>query len=142
MRSSTATDLSLPLLTQVLELCVVGVVITDARQGDHPIVYVNPAFEQLTGYSADVVRVRNCRLLQRNDTDQPEARAIQQALQAGREVSATLRNCRKDGTLFLNELTLRPLRDAHGSITHDIGYHHDVTAREAALQQGAQAQHF
>jgi len=127
------TDLQI--LGQALEACAIGVVIVDARQADYPVVYVNPALEALTGYSTDELIGRNCRVLQGQDRDQPVIQDIWQALAQERGITVTLRNYRKNGTLFYNELTLRPVRDPSGTLTHYLGFQNDVTAREEAREE-------
>ncbi|GGM00650.1 hypothetical protein GCM10010841_06570 [Deinococcus aerophilus] len=113
---------------------MVGVVVADARQDDYPILYVNPAFERLTGYPAAELLGRNCRFLQGEDRDQEARQDIWQALAQGEATTTILRNYRKDGTLFYNELTLSPVFDAAGTLTHYLGFQNDVTAREKALR--------
>jgi len=127
------------LLQQAFELSVIGTVITDALRADYPIVYVNPAFESLTGYSTSEILGRNCRFLHGEDGDQPGLQEIRHALGQEQAVTVTLRNYRKNGTLFYNELTLSPLRDASGTVTHFVGYQNDVTGREEAIILAAQA---
>lgn len=115
-----------------------GVVITDARQPDLPITYVNPSFERLTGFRAAEVLGRNCRILQGDDRDQPGRAVMRHALQRGEPVQVLLRNHRKDGRLFWNELTLTPVRDEHQQLSAYIGIQRDVTAlhtADAELQQ-------
>jgi PAS domain S-box-containing protein len=118
----------------VFAASVHSVVIADARQPDLPIIYVNPAFERLSGYAAADIIGRNCRFLQGQDTDRNRAARldIRQATAQGRSVTTILRNYRLDGTLLLNELTLSPVRDETGEVTHFVGFQIDVTAREAA----------
>jgi PAS domain S-box-containing protein/putative nucleotidyltransferase with HDIG domain len=130
----------LHLLTQTLASCSVGVVISDARQPDFPILYVNPAFEQLSGYPAQEILGRNCRFLQGSDRDQAGAEEIRQAMALQKNVTVTLRNYRQDGSLFYNELTLSPIFDASGILTHYAGFQKDVTEREQARQEQAQLQ--
>ncbi len=127
------------LLSHALASCVIGVVIADAQHEDFPIVYVNPAFERLSGYSADEIVGRNCRFLQGEDRDQPARHEIHQAYEHGRGLTTVLRNYRKDGTMFYNELTLSPIHDAAGTLTHYLGFQNDVTARELALRSEVQA---
>lgn len=115
-----------------------GIIISDAQARDLPIVYVNPAFERITGYRSEEVVNRNCRFLQGTDLDQPERRAMREALARGEDVQVVLRNYRKDGTLFWNELSLSPVRDATGRITHFVGLQNDITERK---QQEAELAH-
>lgn len=125
----------LHLLSHTLGACAIGVVISDAQREDHPIVYANRAFERLTGYTTGEVLGLNCRFLQRQDRDQAGLTEIRQAVAGGASTTATLRNYRKDGSLFYNELTLSPVHDASGTLTHYVGFQNDVTAREEARQQ-------
>ncbi|MCB1808901.1 MAG: PAS domain-containing protein, partial [Candidatus Competibacteraceae bacterium] len=77
----------------------------------HPVIYVNPAFERMTGYSAQDMIGQNCRFLQGDDRNQAAIEQVSNALQQHRSVSVELRNYRKDGTLFWNELRVAPIRD-------------------------------
>ena len=109
-----------------------GVLITDANQPDNPIVYANPAFERITGYSAEEVIGRNCRFLQGADRDQPALDEVRTAIREGRECRVDVRNYRKDGTLFWQELSISPVRDETGNVTHFVGIQDDVTERKLA----------
>ncbi|MET0445383.1 MAG: EAL domain-containing protein [Pseudorhodoplanes sp.] len=104
-----------------------GVIIGDLRARGHPIVSVNPAFEAITGYSAAEALGKNCRYLQGSDRLQPEIDEIRAALAERRTCSVTLRNYRRDGTMFRNALRLLPLRDESGEVTHFVGLIRDVT---------------
>ncbi len=112
-----------------------GVTIADATRPDHPIVYVNPAFERMTGYRASEVLGRNCRLLQGGDTDPAAAREMGDALREDRETLVTVRNHRRDGTPFWNEVYLAPVRDDDGRVVQYIGVQNDVTARVEAEEE-------
>ena len=115
-----------------------GISVANATIADMPLVYVNPAFEVMTGFALEEVVGRNCRFLQRGDTDQPGLTIIRQALRDRRETSAVLKNYRKDGTAFWNELSLSPIRNREGEVTHIVGIQTDVTARvefESALRE-------
>lgn len=115
-----------------------GISIADATAPDLPLVYVNPAFELMTGYSLEEVQGKNCRFLQREDRDQPALTLIREALAEKREVVAILKNYRKDGSFFWNELSMSPIRNRDGKVTHIVGIQMDVTARvefEAALRE-------
>lgn len=112
-----------------------GIVISDASEDDFPIIYCNPAFEKMTGYTKDEVRGQNCRFLQGKDRDQSGLEAIRNALRLGHNVTSTLRNYRKDGTMFWSELRLSPVHDDAGQLTHFIGFQTDVTGRKQFEQQ-------
>ena len=129
----------LQLLSQALAACAIGVVITDVLQANQPIIYVNAAFENLSGYPAAEIVGENCRFLQGQDLGQTGVDTIRQALEDGHSATVTLRNYRKDGTLFYNELTISPIRDLAGTVTHFVGFQNDVTAREQAYRSEAQA---
>lgn len=104
-----------------------AILISDARAPDQPLVHVNPAFERMTGYSANEITGRNCRFLQGEDRDQPEIDRLRAATQSGSPARVLLRNYRKDGTLFWNDLQISPVRDKSGVVTHFIGIQNDVT---------------
>ena len=106
-----------------------GIVITDPRAPDDPIVYVNPAFERISGYTVEEVLGHNCRFLQGEDRDQPELDDLRSALSEEREFRAVLRNYRKDGTLFWNELYVSPVHDEEGRLTNFVGVQNDVSER-------------
>ena len=107
-----------------------GIMITRSDADDHSIVYVNPAFERITGYRSDEVIGREGRFLLRDDLAQPELEGIRSALREKREGEATLRNYRKDGTLFWNELRIAPVRELTGSaITHFVSVINDISER-------------
>ncbi|MGQ4650499.1 PAS domain S-box protein [Lyngbya aestuarii] len=115
-----------------------GIVITDPNQADNPIVYTNPGFERLTGYQASEIIGKNCRFLQAKEQEQPALIELRMALREGRTCRVTLQNYRKDGTLFWNDLSLSPVRDAVGNLTHYIGVQTDITERkrvEAELKE-------
>lgn len=116
-------------LRRQLENMSSAVVITNARQPDNPIAYVNAAFERMTGYSAREAIGRNCRFLQGNDRDQPELRDVRRALEQHSSCHVILRNYRRDGTAFLNELLMSPMFDEHGELTHYIGVQRLVCGR-------------
>jgi diguanylate cyclase (GGDEF)-like protein/PAS domain S-box-containing protein len=106
-----------------------GVALIDAQDREHPVVYVNPAFEALTGYGAAELMGRNLRLLQADDREQDGRHRLRDALSRGETCRVLLRNYRKDGTLFWNEMTVLPLRHPDGSVTHFAGHHRDAGER-------------
>src|ERR671910_178516 len=119
----------LRLLERAVTASTNSIVITDPNQPDDPIVYVNPAFERTTGYAAEEVLGRNCRFLQREDRAQPALEELKAAVCEGRHCTVVLRNYRKDGTLFWNELSIYSVRDEDGRMTNFVGVQNDVTER-------------
>ncbi|MBT9528275.1 MAG: PAS domain S-box protein [Rhizobacter sp.] len=109
--------------------------VADATQPDMPLIYVNPAFERLTGYSRSEVLGRNCRFLLGQHADQSARAQLRDALREGRAASVTLTNVRKDGTVFSNALHVAPVRDAGGRLTHYIGVQRDVTEQSRAADK-------
>ena len=115
-----------------------GISVANAGFPDLPLTYVNPAFEVMTGYTLEEVQGKNCRFLQGAERDQPALQLLRDAIREGRESVSILKNFRKDGTPFWNELSLSPIRSRDGQITHFVGIQNDVTARvefEAALRE-------
>lgn len=122
----------LRLLAAVIASSPQAVLIADARAPDLPIVFANPAFEAITGFSMAEVIGRNCRFLQGDDREQPERAQLRAAYASGEPCQVVLRNYRKDGSMFWNELNLSSLRDASGVITHFITVQNDISRRQQA----------
>ncbi len=120
-------DLALRLQSRALDASVNAILITAPSPTGNLIEYVNPAFMRITGYDPAEVIGHDCRVLQRDDREQEGVALIRQALAANREVSAVVRNYRKDGALFWNQLFIAPVPNAEGVITHHIGVINDVT---------------
>ncbi len=115
-----------------------GIVISDATQPKHPIVYCNPAFETITGYQRKEILGENCRFLQGSDTDPAALEITRKALESESECQVILKNYRKDGSAFWNALSISPVRDRTGKLTHFIGVQRDITEgkkSEEALQK-------
>jgi PAS domain S-box-containing protein len=108
-----------------------AMVITDARQADHPIAFVNDAFCRMTGYARAGVLGRNCRFLQGSDTDPATVAAVRAAIGAGERVETEILNYRANGEVFWNRLLISPVHDADGGLTHFISNQVDVTAERA-----------
>lgn len=106
-----------------------GITITDAQSGNE-VVYANPAFEDISGYRLADVLGRNPRILHQDDRRQPGLDEIRSAIENCRPVTATLRNYRKDGTPFWAELTVTPVRDERGQVTHFVGIQRDITRQK------------
>jgi len=123
------------LLAKVMGLVREGISIADAQQPDFPLIYVNQGFERLTGYSADEVMSGNYRILQGTDIEQPEIAVMLAAMANGEGCNVTLRNYRKDGSMFWNEFSISPMHNAQGNLTHFIGIMKDMTDRGRSVQQ-------
>jgi len=120
-------DEALRLRERAIESSVNAILITDYQQVDHPIIYVNPAFERITGYPAAEALGRNCRFLQGEDRDQPDLKKLRNLIQEGTEGRVVLRNHKKNGELFWNELYVAPVKDHNDRITHFVGVLNDIT---------------
>lgn len=131
-------ETTLRLWEQVIKASKSAIVIADAQQPDRPVIYVNPAFELQTGYTTSEVLGQNCRILQAGDRQQPELEKIRTALKQGEGCIVVLRNYRKDGTLYWNELNLFPIYDEQQQLTHFVGIQTDVSQRKQ--QEGEQKQ--
>src|SRR5580704_10044575 len=123
------TEFDQGLYRRLVESSPEGLVLIDAQGTDHPVIYVNPAFEALTGYSAAELLGRNLRLLQADDREQDGRHRLRDALSRGETCRVLLRNYRKDGSLFWNEMTVMPLRHPDGCVTHFAGHHRDAGER-------------
>ena len=118
-----------------LESTSCGVVISDNQQDDNPLIYVNKGFELVTGYSREEIVGLNCRFLQGKDTEQPQLEILKHAIRSGTSCQVILKNYRKDGTMFYNELNISPIRNTEGLVTHFVGVQNDVTSREIAHRE-------
>lgn len=118
------------LLCSALDACPSGIVITDNNQLDNPIIYCNAAFTAMSGYHEHEIIGRNCRFLQGEDRAQHARVMLKQAVLKGSSCKVELRNYRKNGDLFWNELFISPIKDETGNITHFMGVQNDITARK------------
>ncbi|MEQ1690713.1 MAG: PAS domain S-box protein, partial [Gemmatimonas sp.] len=133
-------DEALRLRDRAMQSVTQGILITDPNQPDNPIIYASPGFSRLTGYSADEVIGRNCRMLQGEKTDSATRSEIQRCVHDGHECSVEVLNYRKDGTPFWNALFVTPVRDEHGRLVNFVGVQADVTERRQLEEQVRQAQ--
>ena len=108
-----------------------GVVIVDVLDPAQPVISVNPAFERITGYAAAEVLGRNCGFLQQDDREQKPLDKLRSAVQNNSACEVLLRNYRRDGSLFWNELFIAPVFDQEHRLIEFIGLLNDVTARQA-----------
>lgn len=124
------TQEALRLRDRALDATRNGIVISDPSLPDNPVVDVNPAFTELTGYARSEVVGRNCRFLQGPDTDRDAVTRLRDAHMENRDSRETLLNYRKDGSPFWNDLSIAAVRDANGAVTHFIGVISDATERK------------
>ncbi len=118
-----------------LEVADDGIVITDAREADHPIIYASPSFERLVGQPLPEMLGRNCRMFQGPGTDADTVSRIRAAVASGNIFAGEILNYRLGGVPFWNFLRIAPLRDADGRITHFVGTQTDVSERREALDR-------
>ncbi|WP_299236842.1 PAS domain-containing protein [uncultured Halomonas sp.] len=123
------------LLERIVDASDDGIVVAEQEGDETILIYVNQGFERLTGYSADEILYQDCRFLQNDDRDQDGLVTIRKALAEGRPCRTILRNYRKDGTLFWNELSITPVHDEDDNLTYYIGVQKDVTERVEAQQE-------
>ena len=119
-------------LQSVIDASPDGVVVCDARNTGWPVVYVNHAFEQLSGYPRNELVGRNLRLLQQGESSQEGLQQLRAALSQGIACRTMLNNFRKDGSPFLNELQIVPIRDQQGRITHFVSFHRPGNPSQSA----------
>jgi PAS domain S-box-containing protein len=116
-----------------------GIVICDPNLPDCPIIYANPAFYRITGYSEEEVIGHNCRFLQGPGTNPRHIKAIREAIENGKAIDVEIVNHRKDGSRFVNELHLSPVLGEDGEVRYIFGIQHDVSAREQFARDAERA---
>lgn len=129
----------LKLLERAVNSSTSGIVVADARQPDMPLILCNAAFERITGYREEEVIGRNCRFLNWPDRGQPPLELVRHSLRQGEDCNVIVRNFRKDGSSFWNDLYVSPIRDESGEITHYVGVQNDITARREVEEELAHA---
>ncbi len=112
-----------------------AVFIAENRGTEFPVCYVNAAYERITGYSAEEVVGKNCRLLEDAATGPSERAALRKALASGSPCATDVENHRKDGSRFWSALTIAPVRDVDGVVTHFVGIQNEITALKNATLQ-------
>ena len=113
----------------VIDQTSTGFAVSDPRQKDCPLVFVNPAFERITGYSPAESLGRNCRFLQGHDTDKEAVGTLRKAVELAQECHITLKNYKKNGIEFWNDLHISPIFDGEGNLTYFVGIQNDITQR-------------
>ncbi|GAB4515457.1 MAG: hypothetical protein OHK0046_19020 [Anaerolineae bacterium] len=117
---------------QIIASHPLSMILVDALQPDLPIIYVNPAFQRITGYSWEEAVGQNCRFLHGPDRHQPGLDVIRAALKQKTGCQVSMRNYRKDGSMFWNEIRISPIYNRDGVLTHYIGVQSDITQRKQA----------
>lgn len=126
---------TLALRNRALEAAGNGILIVDAQNPNLPITYCNKAFLRITGYVLDDVLGVNCKFLQKDDQEQAAIITMAKAIQKGQACHVLVRNYKKDGSLFWNDLTITPLHDENNKLTHFIGVQNDVTELQEVKKQ-------
>ena len=123
------------ILSKILDSSVNGITLADPDLEDMPLVYVNKAFLNMSGYTMEEVIGKNCRFMQGNDRDQKERYIMQEAIKNKEPVEVTFRNYRKNGELFYNHLEMSPLFDSGGKLLYYLGVQLDVTQQIHAKEE-------
>jgi len=132
--------ISLSLLKKAVDASNDGIVIAEQEGEDNILIYVNKAFERLTGYKADEILYQDCRFLQAGDRDQQGLDTIRKAIVDGESSRVVLRNYRKDGSMFWNELSITPVYSDEEQLTYYIGIQKDVSDQVALQERLATAE--
>ena len=122
-------------LSKILDSCVNGVTLADPDQEDLPLVYVNKAFEIITGYTLAETVGKNCRFLQGSEHDQSGVKQLREAIKNKKPVEVVLRNYRKNGELFYNHLLVSPLFDSNENLLYFLGVQYDITPQIRAEEE-------
>ena len=133
-------EVALRLRDRAIHTISQGIVITDAGRPDNPMVFVNPGMLALTGHLRSELIGRNSRMLQGPDTDPLAIERLRRAVAEGQPCTVELLNHRKDGSAFWNELSIAPVRDDQGRVTHYVGVQNDVTQRRLLQDRYHQTQ--
>ena len=128
----------LRLLERAVRAAPVGLTLLDARSSEYNVTLANPAFQRLSGHGASEILGRNLRLLKGPETDVAAMTILRDGMAAGRTTRVLLKNYRKDGSAFWNDLSSAPVLDASGRLTHFVAVQHDVTSIVEAPEHEAQ----
>jgi PAS domain S-box-containing protein len=121
--------------TRAMDEAPVGISITDPDRDDNPMIHVNDRFVEMTGYSREESIGQNCRFLQGPDTDEEAVEELRSAIEAGESTTVELKNYRKNGEPFWNRVSVSPLVDEDGEVSHWVGFQQDVTEYKNKQQE-------
>ena len=128
-RKLAETVADLQLKERAMDEAPVGITLAESGDGENPLIYVNDGFENLTGYGSAMLGV-DCRFLQGDETDPETRSAIREAIDAEEPISVDILNYRANDQKFWNQLTIAPIRDEHGAVTHYVGFQTDISERK------------
>lgn len=140
MVNDDSTPIDLELLKKAIDASNDGIVIAEREGDDNILIYANRAFEQLTGYQQDEILFQDCRFLQAGDRDQQGLTEIKEALANNQPCRVVLRNYRKDGSQFWNELSISPVFNEQDQLMYYIGVQKDVTRQVEAENRALRAE--
>jgi len=140
MVNDDSTPIDLELLKKAIDASNDGIVIAEREGDDNILIYANRAFEQLTGYQQDEILFQDCRFLQAGDRDQQGLTEIKEALANNQPCRVVLRNYRKDGSQFWNELSISPVFNEQDQLMYYIGVQKDVTRQVEAEKRALRAE--
>lgn len=140
MVTDDSTPIDLELLKKAIDASNDGIVIAEREGDDNILIYANRAFEQLTGYQQDEILFQDCRFLQAGDRDQQGLAEIKEALANNQPCRVVLRNYRKDGSQFWNELSISPVFNEQDQLMYYIGVQKDVTRQVEAENRALRAE--
>lgn len=140
MVNDDSTPIDLELLKKAIDASNDGIVIAEREGDDNILIYANRAFEQLTGYQQDEILFQDCRFLQAGDRDQQGLVEIKEALANNQPCRVVLRNYRKDGSQFWNELSISPVFNEQDQLMYYIGVQKDVTRQVEAEDRALRAE--
>ncbi|WP_346797653.1 EAL domain-containing protein [Halomonas sp. Bachu 37] len=135
MSELRASEAQLRIFQRSLEASSNGVLIAEAKAPDYAIVYSNPAFTAITGYSQADALGRNCHFLRGPDTNSRQIGLIAEAMANERDINLTIRHYCKDGRAFWNNIFISPVRNADGAVTHFVGIINDISERKEQENQ-------
>jgi len=123
------------LLKMMIEASHDGIVVAEQEGDENILIYANPAFQRLTGYSVDDILYQDCRFLQGDDRDQAGLAVIREAIKMHQPCRQIIRNYRKDGSVFWNELSITPVFNDADQLTYYIGIQKDISVEFEASQR-------